>query len=352
MASLSEYHRKRDRSRTPEPFGGTGGDGDRFVIQEHHARRLHWDFRLERDGVLVSWAIPKGLPPSPKTNHLAVHTEDHPLDYGDFEGEIPAGEYGAGKVYLWDRGTYETQKWTDREVMVVLHGKRSSGRYVLFRTRDKDWMIHRMDPPVDPAWEPLPERVRPMLPVDGPLPTARTDDRWGYEFAWDGRRALVYVEGGRAVVRGPRGDDLTDRYPELRALGPDAGSRTLLLDGEIVALDESGRPSPSRLRHRVGGQSAAATRRLAGQFPVTYLVVDLLHDAGRSTVDLPYLERRELLDGLPLSGPAWQVTPWWSGGGREVRRTAAEQGLSGVVAKRLDSTYQPGTRSPDWRRVR
>src|SRR5919199_3630020 len=131
---LGTYQRMRDERATPEPFGAKRRkprkDTPRFVVQEHHATALHWDFRLERDGVLVSWAVPKGLPPHPKQNGLAVHTEDHPLDYFDFEGDIPAGEYGGGKVVLWDRGTYDVVKWSGREVMVDLHGQRVQGRYV------------------------------------------------------------------------------------------------------------------------------------------------------------------------------------------------------------------------------
>ncbi|MDX6431976.1 MAG: bifunctional non-ous end joining protein LigD [Streptosporangiaceae bacterium] len=148
---LSAYREKRDRGRTPEPVSEQGplprGHDDTFVIQEHHARRLHWDFRLERDGVLVSWALPKGLPPDPNTNRLAIQTEDHPFEYASFEGEIPPGQYGAGTVKIWDRGTYETQKWTDEEIKVVLHGSRVSGRYVLIHMRDNQWLMHRMDPP-------------------------------------------------------------------------------------------------------------------------------------------------------------------------------------------------------------
>src|ERR1700742_3820773 len=139
---LSEYDKKRDFGKTPEPAGaepaGDGGDY-RFVIHEHSARRLHWDLRLERDGVLVSWAVPKGIPMDPKTNHLAVHTEDHPLEYIDFHGDIPKGNYGAGKMTIYDHGTYETHKWRDKEVMITFHGERVQGKYVLFPTRGKDW---------------------------------------------------------------------------------------------------------------------------------------------------------------------------------------------------------------------
>src|SRR5438094_6528078 len=183
---LAEYEAKRDFKKTPEPGARVpkkAARALRFVVQEHHARRLHWDFRLERDGVGVSWAVPKGIPPDPKVNHLAVPTEDHPLSYFEFEGEIPKGEYGGGKVIIWDKGTYEPVKWSDREVMVDLHGERVQGRYVLFKTGDRQWMIHRMDPPQDPTREPMPEHVEPMkaTPCDE-LP--KDDENWGYEIKW------------------------------------------------------------------------------------------------------------------------------------------------------------------------
>ena len=165
------------------------------MIQQHRARRLHWDLRLERDGVYVSWAVPRGLPADRATNHLAVRVEDHPLEYGSFEGTIPAGEYGAGEVTIWDEGTYEATKWTDREVKFRLRGTRVDARFVLFKTRGDDWMIHREDPTSE-GWEPLPELVRPMLAVPGALPEERGAD-WRYELKWDGVRTIAYVEGGR-----------------------------------------------------------------------------------------------------------------------------------------------------------
>ena len=143
------------------------------MIQEHHARSLHWDLRLERDGVLVSWAIPKGLPESPDENRLAVHTEDHPLEYATFEGEIPQGEYGGGRMTIWDRGHYEVEKWSDAEVKFALHGSRAKGDFVLFQTKDRNWMIHRHGPST--RTDPLPTSIKPMLAVAGQLPqTART----------------------------------------------------------------------------------------------------------------------------------------------------------------------------------
>ncbi|MQA86585.1 MAG: DNA ligase [Streptosporangiales bacterium] len=351
---LDEYRRKRSAERTPEPVPSPGplprGNDDTFVVHEHHARRLHWDLRLERGGVLVSWAVPKGLPPDPKINHLAVRTEDHPIDYAGFEGEIPKGEYGAGRVLIWDRGRYETEKWSDREVKFVLHGSRVSGRYVLFRTRDKDWMIHRMDPPPDPDWRPLPERVAPMLPVDRrALP--RDQALYGFEFAWDGLRAVAHVAGGRLRLLDREGADITERYPELRPLGGTLGTRQVVLDGELVALDARRRPSPELLSRRAHAENPSQIRKLRRDVPVTYLLFDVLHLDGRPLLDLGYRDRRAVLDGLELAGPHWQTAPWFDGDGAAVVTAAREQGLPGVVAKRLDAPYRPGGRSTAWLRV-
>ena len=346
---LSTYRGKRDASRTPEPVPADGplpkGDDDTFVIQEHHARALHWDVRLERDGVLVSWAVPKGLPLNPKTNHLAVHTEDHPIDYATFAGEIPHGEYGGGKVILWDRGHYELEKWSDREVKVVFHGARARGRYVFFQTRGRDWMVHRMDPPPDADWQPVPVGLRPMLPVRGELPSGRKRDSWAYEMAWGGIRALVAVEGGRVRVTDARGEDVSAAYPELRGLGPAFGSRVALLDGELIALDRTGRPSQRQLRRR-SPRAGAPDRRAAREAPVSYLAYDLVHLEGRDIAELPYRDRRELLEGLGVAGKSWDVAPSLRGDAAEAVTASRDLGLAGVVAKRLDSPYRAGPAEP------
>ncbi len=237
---LRTYRAKRDLQRTPEPDGqadeaaavsgkgrdalpgkgirGKGRDAlpgegisiSRFVIQEHHASHLHWDLRLEHDGVLASWALPKGVPIHPDENRLAVHTEDHPLEYLDFHGEIPAGSYGGGTMEIWDSGTYETEKFRDREVIVRLRGERVQGRYSLFQTRGRDWMIHRMDPPAAGV-EPMPDQLQPMLAKLGSLP--RDDDEWGFEIKWDGVRAIAHVDAGHLELTGRNGTDFTPRYP-------------------------------------------------------------------------------------------------------------------------------------------
>jgi bifunctional non-homologous end joining protein LigD len=350
---LREYRRKRDPAVTPEPVPEEGplpaGNDDTFVIQEHHARALHWDFRLERDGVLVSWAVPKGLPTDRKVNHLAVQTEDHPLEYASFGGSIPAGEYGGGHVMIWDRGTYETEEWTPDKVKVVLHGSRARGRYVLFRTDPKNWMMHRMDEP-DPGWLPLPKRIAPTLATTSELPD--DDAGWAYEMKWDGIRAIGYVEGGRVTLLSRNDRDVTSTYPELRRLGEALGSTQVVLDGEIVCFDEHGHPSFGRLQQRLGVTSAAQTRRLASTHPVVYIVFDLLHLDGVSTLALPYTERRARLEGLELAGPAWQTPPALDGAGRDLLDATKEQGLEGLIAKRSNSPYQPGRRTRDWLKIK
>ncbi len=306
---LDEYRRRRDAARTPEPVPatdpdptdpGAAGPGTRFVVQEHHASSLHWDVRFERDGVLASWAVPKGLPVDTETVRLAVRTEDHPLEYLTFHGEIPAGEYGAGRMTIWDSGTYETEKWHSREVAVVLHGERARGRFVFLRTGrgDGDWLLRRRGPG---AGEPLPREARLVEPVPGDRPAG-----WWLQPLFGGRRVLVRVEGGRAVctdtdgaeVRGPRG------------LGPALSARPVLLDAELVGPD--------------------------------LWLGDLLHLDGRDVRDLPWRERHALLEGLGLQGPHWRPAPVFPGGGDEVVAGAAAQGLPGVVAKDPDAPYAAG----------
>jgi bifunctional non-homologous end joining protein LigD len=356
MPKLTTYRAKRDAAKTPEPVPDSdnpeAGAGNTFVIQEHHARALHWDFRLERDGVLVSWAVPKNLPVDPKTNHLAVHTEDHPLEYASFDGEIPAGEYGGGTVTIWDHGTYECEKWSDREVMVVLTGSRVSGRYVLFKTgsRDRDWMVHRMDPPAD-GFDSMPDRIAPMLATaTSNLP--RDDAAWGYEFKWDGVRAIVHIEGGRPRAMSRNDRDITVSYPELRDMAAAIGSRQLILDGELVALDADGRPSFGELQSRMHVTGDAAVRRLMTQKPVTYLIFDVLYLDGRSLLEAPYSERRELLDELALAGESWHTPPWFAGGGQAVLEASQQQRLEGILIKRLDAPYSPGARSKLWLKLK
>ncbi len=347
---LAEYTAKRNKGVTPEPM--PSGRRQRpgrsptpsFVIQEHHASSLHWDFRLEHDGVLVSWALPKGLPRDPDSNHLAVPTEDHPLEYGSFAGTIPAGEYGAGEVTIWDRGTYTCEKWTSREVKVVLHGDRVEGRYVLFPTSGKRWMIHRMDVRATDD-EPAPEHIAPMLATAGPLAEGGPDE-WAYEFKWDGVRAVVRVEDGRPTIMTRNGHDITRAVPELRPMAESLGSISAVFDGELVVLGEGGVPSFSRVAGRVKGAGTEAAR---AHDPVSYIVFDLLHLDGRSLLHESYDERRRLLEATLSPGDSWALTPSFTEvSGAVVLQAALDRNMEGVVAKRRSSTYLPGKRSPNW----
>ncbi|MDQ6730420.1 MAG: DNA ligase D [Actinomycetota bacterium] len=358
---LDSYRAKRDFASTEEPDGGLARDGGadddaaaRFVVQEHHATRLHWDLRLERDGVLVSYAIPNGIPPVPSENRLAVHTEDHPLEYLHFEGEIPAGEYGAGTMTVWDRGRYETHLFDSEKVEVTFHGERLTGRYGLFpiggETAPQDWMIHRMDPPTDPEREPMPSRLLPMLAGAGSLPAR--EQGWSFEVKWDGVRAIAYAQSGRLRLESRNLREITTGYPEVRGLLADLGMREAVLDGELVAFDEAGKPSFERLQRRMHVTAPTAVRRLSASTPVVYAIFDLLFLDGHSLMGRSYAERREALEALGLSGPAWRVPAAHSDQGRQLLAATAAQGLEGIMAKRTDARYEPGRRTGAWVKIK
>ena len=354
---LETYRSKRSAQKTPEPMGEEAAreDGRRFVIQEHHATRLHWDLRLEHDGVLVSFAIPNGLPEAPKDNRLAVHTEDHPLEYLEFEGEIPKGQYGAGTMRVWDRGTYDVLKWEPRKLEVLLQGERVQGRYALFpidKDEDpKNWMIHRMDPPADEAAEPMPEKIVPMMARTGTLP--RDDEHWAFEVKWDGVRAICHSEPGRMRLHSRNLLDITPRYPEVGRLNRALSHHRAVLDGEIVALDAEGKPSFGALQRRMHVGSESTVRRLAKEAPVTYVIFDLLWLDGHSLMGLPYTERRARLAELELGdGGRWRVPDYVVGHGEQLLAATEQQGLEGVIAKRLDSPYEPGRRTPCWLKIK
>jgi bifunctional non-homologous end joining protein LigD len=366
---LSSYRRKRNFAATAEPSGdgdaatrgegdaATRGEGDapRFVVQEHHATRLHWDLRLEHDGALASWAVPNGIPPDRSENRLAVHTEDHPLEYLDFHGEIPKGEYGAGTMTIWDRGTYELHKWERAKVEVTFHGERLRGRYGLFPIGSegadgKDWMIHRMDPPDDPGRRPMPDALLPMLARPGQLPP--DEARWSFEVKWDGVRALAYIKPGRLRLESRNQRDITESYPEVRGILLNVGMREAIFDGEIVAFGQDGRPSFGLLQRRMHVTSPGAVKRLAASTPVVYAIFDLLYLDGHLQLERPYSDRRATLESLGLSGPAWRVPAAHPGEGKRLFAATREQGLEGVIAKRLDARYEPGRRSGHWLKIK
>jgi DNA ligase D-like protein (predicted polymerase)/DNA ligase D-like protein (predicted ligase)/DNA ligase D-like protein (predicted 3'-phosphoesterase) len=339
---LTTYRGMRDASKTPEPVpkkAPKAGSNNLFVIQEHHARRLHYDLRLERDGVLVSWAVPKNLPDTPSVNHLAVHTEDHPLEYLTFEATIPKGEYGAGKMIVWDTGTYETEKFRDNppdgpekggEVIVTLHGKKIDGRYALIQTDGKNWLAHRMKEQSRPQAGDL----APMLATEGSIDKLKST-QWAFEGKWDGYRVLVDANHGQLNLRSRRGRDVTDEYPQFESLAADLADHHVILDGEAVALDESGVPSFGEMQNR-----ARSTR-------VEYWAFDILHLDGRSLLRAKYSDRRRLLEAL-AEGGGLIVPDVLPGDGPEALEYARKHRWEGVVAKKRDSTYQAGRRSSSW----
>jgi bifunctional non-homologous end joining protein LigD len=349
---LGTYRTKRDPKKTPEPMGRRSSrreSGQSFVIQEHHARSLHWDLRLERDGVLASWALPKGLPETPDKNHLAVHTEDHPLEYASFSGEIPQGEYGGGQMSIWDTGHYDVEKWSDTEVKFVLHGTKVDASFVLFQTKDRNWMIHRHSPST--RTDPLPVTLKPMLAVAGPLPT--DDENWAFEVKWDGIRAILFVEGGRVRAQSRNDLDVTVSFPELADIGKFLGSTTCIIDGEIVALGEDGRPSFSRLQRRMHVSNQREAKRRSASDPVSFVAFDLLYVDGHSLLDAPYDERRERLESLHLSGETFTTTDAFRDvSGQDILTATTGSGLEGIVAKRRASPYRPGRRHHDWTKVK
>ena len=339
---LTTYRSMRDAAKTPEPVPKSKpklGNNDKFVIQEHHARRLHYDLRLERDGVLVSWAVPKNLPDTPAVNHLAVHTEDHPLEYLAFEATIPKGEYGAGEMIVWDTGTYETEKFRDNppdgaakggEVIVTLHGDRIDGRYALIQTDGKNWLAHRMKEQKRPTAADL----APMLSTEGSVQKLKST-QWAFEGKWDGYRVLVDADHGKLTVRSRRGRDVTSEYPQFKALAADLADHHVILDGEAVALDETGVPSFGEMQNR-----ARSTR-------VEFWAFDILYLDDRSLLRAKYSDRRRLLEALAEGGGVI-VPPPLSGDGPEALEHARKKRWEGVIAKKRDSTYQPGRRSSSW----
>jgi bifunctional non-homologous end joining protein LigD len=340
MAKLGDYRRKRDPARTPEPFGGDGSSGAPvFVIQRHDARRLHYDLRLERDGALASWAVPKGLPLEAGERHLAVHVEDHPLDYGSFEGVIPAGQYGAGTVEIWDRGTYELlEEKRNGGLTVHLHGERVDGVWTLVPARldgdERNWLLLRKD--AAEAAAPVPE-LRPQLAtLTEHLPTGAG---WLYEPKWDGYRALVALRGGVATLTSRNGKDLSERFRDVaRAVVHAVRTPSAVLDGEVCALDESGTARFESLQ--------------SGSGRLVLMVFDLLVLDGEPVYLRPLEERRRLLeDVLDPASDTVRLSPAFEDG-PAVLEAASTQGLEGVVAKRADAAYRPGRRTPEWQKLK
>jgi bifunctional non-homologous end joining protein LigD len=427
MAKLGEYQRKRRFDRTPEPSGEpepvgskvqdqsspaakpaaagrrtrlpkpklpqlearTGAEhGDTFVVQKHRATRLHYDFRLAINGTLKSWAVPKGPSQSHGDKRLAVHVEDHPLDYANFEGKIPEGNYGAGTVMVWDRGTFHLEGNPDAlkqlekgEIKFSLNGEKLRGSFVLVKLKQSEkgneWlMIKHKDAAEDSSWNidehdgsaltgrtieeikeelppkrkptliqaselqgarkaAMPARLEPMLatPADRPF----SDPNWLFEIKWDGVRALARIENGDLALRSRNAIDITKRYPELACLPSALAARQAIIDGEIVALDAQGHSSFERLQERM--HVRAPSENLAAQIPAVYFAFDLLYCDGYDLREAPLLERKQLLQRLLFTSERFRYADHQLEHGKELFALAEQNGLEGIVAKRADSPY-------------
>jgi len=345
---LRDYRRKRRSGKTPEPAGKASKGrrksrkGPIFVIQRHQARSLHYDLRLERDGALASWAVPKGMPLEPGEQHLAVHVEDHPLEYAAFEGEIPKGEYGAGTVEIWDRGTYELlEEKRGGGLTFRLDGERLQGTWALIPAhlsgQEKNWLVLRKrEEAAKPPSSGTARRYRPMLAT--PVKELPRGEGWLFEPKWDGYRALAYIRGGEVELQSRTGkSDLTTRFDRIaRALPRAVRTPDCVLDGEVCAVDDTGRASFSAMQQ--------------GSGTLVYYVFDLLEQDGEPLVDLPLTERRRRLKKLLGRSHSVAFTDTFEDGDA-LLDAAAKQGLEGVMAKRPDSRYEQG-RSRQWLKVK
>lgn len=370
---LTTYRGKRNAAKTSEPVPAGSpeiGSGQSFVIQEHHASRLHYDFRLEHDGVLVSWALPKGVPTDPKQNRLAVQTEDHPLEYGSYEGTIPKGEYGAGTVRIWDVGTYELEKWRDgKEIIATLTGRPHGGldgprKYALIHTggegkADAHWLIHLMSgakakPKTRSKVKPRRAKaVAPMLATLGDANDLDTGGDWAFEMKWDGVRVVAHIDGDDVRLMSRNGTDMSATYPDLaEAIGAAISVDSAILDGEIVALDKRSCPDFGLLQRRMGLTKKRDVEQAVKDVPVELMLFDVLEIDGESVRKQSYDDRRKSLSALVDGAGAVQVPPAFDGGFDAAMASSKDLGLEGVVAKKRDSTYVVGRRSRAWIKVR
>jgi bifunctional non-homologous end joining protein LigD len=348
---LEEYRRKRDFAATPEPppeAEAAAGTGSLFVIQKHNATRLHYDLRLERDGVLASWAVPRGLPTVPGEKRLAVRTEDHPMDYADFEGWIPEGHYGAGEVKIFDRGTYEALEWKDDKLTFRLHGRRHRGEFHLVKTRT-DWLVFLSNRSADQQPPPAP-RFTPMLAELWAEPF--DDPGWRFEPKLDGIRTLAYVTTDATRLVSRTGRDQSAQYPELDNLAENVNALQAVIDAEIVALDPDGRPSFELLQQRMNLASPRDIERARKKLPVVLYAFDLLWLDGRDLTGEGLEDRRTQLESILTTDETMRLTTYGEGEGTKFFEAARQYGFEGVVGKKLGSIYQPGRRSRDWRKVK
>jgi DNA ligase D-like protein (predicted ligase)/DNA ligase D-like protein (predicted polymerase)/DNA ligase D-like protein (predicted 3'-phosphoesterase) len=346
---LETYSKKREFTRTPEPAGGGVEEtGNRFVVHRHHASRLHYDLRLEENGVLLSYAVPKGLPPRPGIKRLAVKTEDHPIEYLTFEGSIPKGEYGGGDMWVYASGRYEITKNKKDSKYIRLVSKGLTGEYRIIPTRGKDNLLERVDTP-QTDW--LSEPIEFMLSdISTKVPKS---DKWMYEVKWDGIRAMISLDEGNVRIRSRNQNDITIAFPEL--LKPEDAFRAnnALFDCEIVCLDKDGRPMFKEVINRMRQKSESAAARARNKNPAICYVFDCLYLDGRPLVGEPVERRREwMADAIKVGKSNPYRVSQTVDDGDGLFAAAKEAGLEGIMAKKLGGPYTPGRRSDTWLKIK
>jgi len=348
-AALEQYHAKRDFTRTSEPVTGTASADKRiFVVQEHHARSHHFDFRLEMDGTLASWAVPKGIPEDHEAKRLAVHVEDHPIDYADFEGDIPQGNYGAGHVAIWDRGTWEPldkdwkKSYKKGKLKFALNGRKLSGAYVLARMKEEpNWLMRKIEVdhlPVPDLEKETPEFIAPQLAKV--VPSVPSGKEWLHEIKLDGYRLIAVRKKKDVRLFTRTGLDWTDRFPLVAGHLKKLKGGDFILDGEAVVYDQKGRTRFGLL------QDALKTPAKSG---IVFVAFDLLHQDGTNLRPLPLVERiRHLAKLLPDdTGPVRPSKTWPGEDGPALFKEACKIGLEGIISKKANGRYYEGLRR-DW----
>ena len=346
--ALSDYARKRAFDKTPEPGPEVfAGENNAFVVHRHHATRLHYDVRLERDGTLKCWAVPKGLPPRPGIKRMAVQTEDHPVKYLDFEGTIPKGEYGGGDMWIFARGRYEITKEKKDGFYFRLQSREWNDEYRMIHTKGKDWLCQRLVPPqID--W--LRDPIEPMLAQSRDKPFDSPD--YLYEVKWDGIRAMVSLDEGNITIRSRAQRDITNLFPEL--LIPDQAFRAAcgLFDVEIVCLNAQGQPVFEDVLHRLQHRNEASVARARASHPAVCYVFDCLYVDGRPIVNESLARRRAwMVDSIKVPNPAYRPSETIDDG-PGLYKAAAAHGLEGIMAKERNSIYMPGKRTSHWFKIK
>ncbi len=344
---LDSYSRKRSFDKTPEPTPAPiTGRGNAFVVHRHHASRLHYDLRLEQNGILKSWAVPKGLPPRPGIKRLAVNVEDHPLEYVNFEGAIPKGQYGGGMMWKFAQGHYEMTKQKESGFYFRLQSRELTAEYRTYHTKENQWLLERVD---NPQTDWLRAPIEPMLARPADKPPDPAD--YFFELKWDGIRALISLDEGEMRIRGRNGLDLTKQFPELLNGEQAFRATSALFDGEIVCLDAGGKPEFDKVIHRMQQKAEGAIERARAAHPAVCYLFDCLYLDGRPIVNEPLSRRREWLEDAIKKGFAFRLSEAMEDGAA-LFEAVKQMGLEGIMAKQRKSAYTPGKRSEAWLKIK